>query len=73
MWQAHVAWMAYSNQSPLQRIEEYNSKRDKAVETALGDKIKDMVYIDNLITLHKYRGQGYASALVRLATSLVST
>ncbi len=55
----------------LQRVKEALNKYEKAVESALGNRRRDMFEVVHLATAPVSQGHGYATKLVRMVTAMV--
>ena len=54
-----------------QRQQEFIQALEKAVEESLGDRVKDMLEVQSVMTRAEMRGKGYASSLIRKLTDEV--
>lgn len=61
---------AFQSKEQKQRSKEFMTKMERSVEEHIGDRLNEMFEIGSLVTAIEYRGRGYATALVRVATDL---
>lgn len=54
-----------------QREEELTRKLNKIVSEKIGERAKDMIYVDLVFTAPESQGHGYASTLLKTLTALV--
>lgn len=68
-----MVYVAYQEIFRIQRRKETAEKVEAAIVEYLGERVRDLISLDNLATAKRAQRRGYASALVTHLTDLVRT
>lgn len=71
VWKLMTKFVQHKCQQQFQRNREVQTKMEKLTFEVIGDRIKDMIYVDLLATQPQSQGHGYGGALLDTVTSLV--